>query len=358
MAESNRDDAKNGPVSYDHCMNCDSTILSCMLKKMQAAVEQSPSIVIISDATGIIEYVNPKFLKASGYRRDEIVGTHMYQVATGHVGQERIDEIMSVLKSGGEWQGELQNLKKSGESYWVSTHVSPLRDESGVITHFIDVEEVITEHKLADDRLIASLNEKEVLLKEIHHRVKNNLQIICSLLNLQSGYISDGHDLAIFRECQDRVKSMAMIHELMYNSMDLGHIDLEAYIHSLLDYLWVSYAVRQTIATRVRAKSKIYLNANMAVPCGLILNELITNCIKYAFTGREKGEISVELVKTGGTVVMTVSDNGVGLPYDYDPADAGTLGMQLVHDLTAHIGGSLQIDRSGGTRFRIEFVEK
>jgi PAS domain S-box len=329
-----------------------------MLKKMQAAVEQSPSIVIISDATGIIEYVNPKFLKVSGYGRDEIVGTHMYQVAAGHVGQDRIDEIVSVLKSGGEWQGELQNLKKSGESYWVSTHVSPLRDESGLITHFIDVEEVITEHKLADDRLIASLNEKEVLLKEIHHRVKNNLQIICSLLNLQSGYIADGHDLAVFRECQDRVKSMAMIHELMCNSRDIGHIDLEAYIHSLLDYLRVSYAVRQTIATRVRARDKIYLNANMAVPCGLILNELITNCIKYAFTGCERGEISVELVKTGRTITMTVSDNGVGLPYGYDPAGTGTLGMQLIHDLTAQIGGSLQIDRSGGTRFRIEFVEK
>ncbi len=339
------------------CNSCNSTLLSCMAKKMLAAVEQSPSIVIISDVSGKIEYVNPKYEKVSGYSYQEISGKFLHQMTGDPTRQDQIDLMIASLKSGAEWQGEFRCKKKTGEHYWVSTHISPLRDEAGIITHFIDVEEDITQHKLADDRLIASLKEKEMLLKEVHHRVKNNLQIICSLLNLQSGYITDRHDLAVFQECQDRVRSMALIHQLMYQSRDLSHIDLEYYIRNLMDYLLVSYAARHKITASIRGETKVYLDANMAVPCGLILNELITNSIKYAFQGREKGKITIVIEKSGENVTLSVGDDGIGLPYEYDLTSAKTLGLQLVYDLTEQINGSIQVDRSEGTRFRITFFE-
>lgn len=326
-----------------------------LVSKLFMAVEQSPSFVIIADSTGVIEYVNPKYTTVSGYSRDEVVGTHMRQSQTKYLPPEEIEHAYKLLNSGQEWQGEFFNKKKDGSYYWVSSHISPLVNAEGQITHFIDVEEDITGRKQVEEQLRASLKEKEVLLMEIHHRVKNNLQIVSSLLSLQSANISNERDMDVFRACQDQVRSMALIHEKMYMSRDLAVIEFGNYARSLSDYLVRTYNTGYRIRINVVAE-QVFLDANYAVPCGLILNELITNSLKYAFPESHTGEITVVLRTEGDKVTMIVSDNGIGLPESVGSKKEKTMGISLVNDLVRQIDGTIEIDSVGGTSFKIQFI--
>ncbi|MBN2227444.1 MAG: HAMP domain-containing protein [candidate division Zixibacteria bacterium] len=214
----------------------------------------------------------------------------------------------------------------------------------------------LVERKRVEDRITKSLREKEVLLKEIHHRVKNNLQVISSLLNLQSRCILDPKALEMFTESQHRVRSMALIHEKLYQSQDLSLIDFSEYTRNLTTYLTRSYAVDSgRINLHVDVKD-IYLGIDTAVPCGLILNELVSNSLKHAFATGEKGEIAIKLRhKENGTMQLTVSDNGRGMPENLDFHNTESLGMQLVTTLTSQLKGTIVLDRSGGTTFRLTF---
>jgi hypothetical protein len=323
--------------------------------KLFMAVEQSPSIVIIADASGRIEYVNPKYSAISGYSREEVTGKQMRQTSTTYLSQDEITRVYEQLRNGHEWHGEFRNKKKDKSFYWVSSHISPLKNSEGLITHFIDVEEDITERKLSDERLRASLKEKEVMLMEIHHRVKNNLQVISSLLNLQSAYISNEKDMAVFRDCQNQVRSMALIHEKMYQSHDIAIIDFGNYIRSLTANLIRTYSMGYLIRTDINVE-QVYLDANFAVPCGLILNELITNCIKYAFPDSTCGIITIELFEKNEQVTLIVRDDGIGMPRGMDLEQNTTMGIHLVHDLVRQIEGTVEVDNSKGTCFTIRFA--
>jgi PAS domain S-box-containing protein len=328
-----------------------------LASKLFMAVEQSPSIVIVADAAGRIEYVNPKYASVSGYSREEVMGKQLRQTSTTYLSEDEIARMYERLRSGQEWQGEFRNKRKDGSLYWVSSRISPLTNDAGVITHFIDVEEDVTERKQAEERLRASLKEKEVMLMEIHHRVKNNLQVISSLLSLQSSNVTNEHDLAVFRECQNQVRSMALIHEKMYRSADVAFIDFGNYVHSLAEYLLRTYAVRHRICANVLAE-QVLIDANIAVPCGLIVNELITNCIKYAFPESGAGEINIEIWAEGEQVTLIVRDNGVGIPEDAEAKKNDTLGISLVYDLVRQIDGTVDVDSGDGTRFRIQFPNR
>ena len=197
--------------------------------------------------------------------------------------------------------------------------------------HNIELEE---ERKKAEEKIQASLKEKEVLLKEVHHRVKNNLQVISSLLNLQSQHITDKASRAMFEESQSRVRAMALIHEKLYTSEDLAHIDIAEYIHSLTHQLITTYS---TIVSRVSmniAITDIFLTVTTAIPCGLIINELVTNALKHAFPHQQKGTITVSMTpSTKDSLILTVSDTGIGFSEGIDFRNTTTLGMQLVTSL-------------------------
>ncbi len=215
----------------------------------------------------------------------------------------------------------------------------------------------IGERTAAEARIEASLQEKEVLLKEIHHRVKNNLQVISSLLNLQAGYVAENANREIFFESQNRVRSMALIHEKLYQSQDLSRIDFAEYARNLTAVLAQSYGHRAAhVALAVQA-DEIYLSVETAVPCGLILNELVSNAFKHAFPDGRSGNIDIELRQNGADEIsLRVSDNGVGLPPDVDYLQSSSLGLQLVQTLAGQINGRFQHENCSGSAFTLTFM--
>ena len=218
-----------------------------------------------------------------------------------------------------------------------------------------ELKQEVQVRKEAESKLIISLKEKEVLLKEIHHRVKNNLQVVSSLLYLQSKKTSHYQTLEMLNESQNRIKSMALIHEKLYQSKDIGRIDFSEYVESLISHLSRSYGSHlKTVTVEVNINS-VFLSIDKAIPCGLIINELVSNCMKYAFPDKREGEIQIEMKAQNGNVNMGIYDNGIGFPKDLDINKTETLGLQLVNALTAQLGGNIILDRDTGTRFTILF---
>jgi two-component sensor histidine kinase len=210
--------------------------------------------------------------------------------------------------------------------------------------------------QLTNQELKAFSREKEVLLKEVHHRVKNNLQVISSLLNLQAGTVKDPNVLQVFKESQHRVRAMALIHEKLYQSPDLVKVDFGEYVQSLTGYLFRSFGVeRATIALKVNVKD-VFLEVETAIPCGLIVNELVSNALKHAFPAGREGEIRIDAQAEGTEhVTLRVSDNGVGFPPAVDFRTTASLGLRLVNTLTKQLEGMIELQSSGGTAFQIRF---
>ncbi|MDZ7261537.1 MAG: ATP-binding protein, partial [candidate division KSB1 bacterium] len=264
-------------------------------------------------------------------------------------------------------KGELRNYEtyykaKNGKEIPVLFNASVMKDKAGKINSIVCTGRDITERKQAEDQIKASLKEKELLLKEIHHRVKNNLQVISSLLNLQAGYIKDTQALELFQESQNRIKSMALIHEKLYRSQNLAKIDFKEYIHNLTNYLFRSYrAFSNNIVPKIKVDN-IYLGIDTAIPCGLIINELVSNAMKHAFPAGKTGKIWINFSATtnrrhSDKLVLSVRDNGVGFPRDLDFRNTESLGLQLVNTLTKQLKGTIELDRSRGTKFKITFPE-
>ena len=252
---------------------------------------------------------------------------------------------------------EKRYLRKDASAVWVNLTVSLAHDEKGNPRHFIAVVEDISRRKSAELAVQDSLREKEVLLREIHHRVKNNMQVISSLLNLQSRSIEEPRLRKMFRESQSRVRAMALIHEVLYGSDDLSRIDLEDYISKLATNLYRMYGADPSkIRLEVAAKD-VTLGIDDTVPCGLVISELLSNSLKYAFPDDGSGEISINAVATDDDrIVLTVRDDGIGIPNDVNIRDTETMGMGLVTGLVENqLGGRLELDRSAGTSFTIVF---
>ncbi len=223
-----------------------------------------------------------------------------------------------------------------------------------------DLQKLLAERKLAEDQIKASLKEKEVLLQEVHHRVKNNLQVISSLLNLQSEQIQEEKSRAMLKDSQNRILSMSLIHEKLYQSKDFAKIDFNEYVRELVDDLFQSYGDDAgKIALNINVGT-VSLGIDSAIPCGLIINELVTNSLKYAFPGGRKGELNISLRPTNGNMIeLIVGDNGVGIPEDVDFKKTASLGLHIVTMLVeGQLYGEISLDRSKGTEFKIKFRGK
>jgi len=239
------------------------------------------------------------------------------------------------------YQVEKRYYRKDGQLLWGRFTATSIKDAGGQPQFVIGMLEDITERKFAEaqlhageERLKAALHEKEVLLKEIHHRVKNNLQIIASLLFLQSEQLKDPHDLVLFEDTQSRGKSMALIHESLYRTGDLARFNFAHYIDSLCTDLLQSYADGTSHIRLHTDLDELPFDVDTAVPCGLILNELLTNTLKYAFPDHRPGDIHIALRAEGGHVTLSVRDTGVGFPADVDFRHTDSLGLQFVSILT------------------------
>jgi two-component sensor histidine kinase len=209
-----------------------------------------------------------------------------------------------------------------------------------------------------EKKLIESVKEKEVLLKEVHHRVKNNLQVINSILNLQSSYVKDEETLQIIIESQNRIRSMSFIHESLYQTKDFTHISFDNYITTLIKNLVQSYEVRANQIELDLVIEKVDLALDQAIPCGLILNELITNALKYAYPDGEKGVISIKVNSKGSDIQMSVKDYGVGLPKGLNIAESDSLGLSLVDTLVSQLEGECTVKTDNGTEFLIIFAKQ
>ena len=255
------------------------------------------------------------------------------------------------------YQLQKRCIHKLGHTVWVLLSVSLVRDVNKQPQYFIAQIQDVTEQKIAETKLAQSLQEKEVMLQEIHHRVKNNLQVICSLLNLQARYLTEEKTIKAFKETQNRVKSMALVHEQLYQSHNLSAIVLSDYIKQLTDNLFRAYSM----TSRIKCNLDIInfdLDLDTAVPCGLIVNEIITNAIKYAFSPDELGEISIHAASNElNSLVLSIEDNGIGLKSDYDRQSSKSLGLRLVSNLTEQLQGKYEIitEPNAGTKFIFTF---
>jgi PAS domain S-box-containing protein len=251
---------------------------------------------------------------------------------------------------------EEEGLLKVGSRINFIAGCSPVRDTNDVIVSVVAVLHDITERKRAQEQLTASLQEKEVLLKEIHHRVKNNLQVICSLLDLQSDYIEDEQTLQMFKDSRARVRSMALIHERLYQAQDLTRINFAEYVRSLTNSLFHSYGTQAVGVTLKVNVEDVLLDIDRAIPCGLIINELVSNALKYGFPDGQEGEICIELFSASDEFTLVVRDNGVGFPQDLDFRKTKTLGLKLVTTLAKQLRGAIELQRNGGTEFKLRFA--
>jgi len=249
---------------------------------------------------------------------------------------------------------EILGRRKNGSEFPAEASISKLELEGRSM--FTVILRDVTQRVEVEKRLTASLREKEALLKEIHHRVKNNLQVVSSLLGLQSRAITDVETRRMFEESQNRIYSMALLHETLYQSEDLSRIDFPEYVRQLADHLFKSYGVA---GERIRLRTVLEhssLNLDAAVPCGLIINELVSNSLKYAFPDGREGEIRIDLRgQPGGLAKLVVADDGVGLKNEIDWTTTRSLGLRLVRSLAQQLGAKIEVRPHGGTEISLVF---
>ena len=312
------------------------------------------AIYIISPDMRVI-YVNSFAAKMLGIEQEAVMGKPLNSLFPADSMEFMAQSLLSVFQTGKPILVE-SKITFCDVVMWQNTSLAPIRDESGKITSILGVSRDITERRLAEDKILASLKEKEVLLKEIHHRVKNNLQIISSLLSIQSSYLRDEGTKSVLAECQNRVRSMALIHENLYRSENLARVNFANYVRNLTKGLFQSYNVD---TKRIRSNlnlEEIFLKVDQAIPCGLILNELVTNCLKYAFPEGRTGEICIELSSCNDIVVLIVKDNGIGMPEVSGLEEKRSMGLKLTRSLLKQLKGTMEMDLIIGTKFRITFT--
>lgn len=298
----------------------------------------------------IIKEFNRKSQQIEGMKREEVVGKSLQDI------RPNIDEygLISIFKKVYETGESIHYPAKiyTDENYanWYENYV--FKTSTGEI---VSIYNDVTEQKMAKEKIKKSLDEKEVLLREVHHRVKNNMQIISSLLNLQSGYVG-GEAANILESSKMRVKSMAMVHEKLYNSSSLSRINLADYIQSLVSDLFYQYDQEGYIKNIIDVED-IEFNIETAIPIGLIINELLSNSLKYAFPNGRKGEIYISLKLIDNNYKLVIKDNGIGIPEDLDFENLDSLGLQLVNNLVDQLDGYMKIDKTHGTKFIITFSE-
>ncbi len=329
----------------------------------RALIENSPIGISVRSRTGRLLFYNKAWQKIWAIS-DENVAQDIARVRP-ELALDQRDEYLGpyreqlghIYQSGGSLHAPKLRVTKPrpGKAEWIDQYFYAIKDENGQVDRVVVLTADVTQRERAEEQIRASLREKEVLLREVHHRVKNNLQIIHSLLDLQSDYIQDEQALDVFRESQQRVRAMALVHERLYQSKDLSRVDFAEYIQNLSNDLFLSYG---TDAANIALKtniSAITLDIDTAIPCGLIISELVSNAMKHAFPDGRKGEITIDFHPVGddGKLALVIRDNGVGLPTDWDPENVTSFGLRLVNMLARQLRAEIEISPSDGTIFKV-----
>jgi PAS domain S-box-containing protein len=287
----------------------------------------------------------------------EFVGKHVLEV---FIDREMAEKFMSNIHEA-IYKNELitdtielkpANGERRGKTYY-ENRFSKMNDDEVIV-----LSRNVTETIEYEEMLVDSVREKEILLKEVHHRVKNNLQVINSILNLQSSYVDDPKTLEIINESQNRIRSMSYIHESLYQTKDFSSINFADYITNLVQNLVHSYQLYHDKINLELNINPVRLALDQAIPCGLILNELMSNALKYAYPGKKKGKIAIDVTEENGKVCIQVQDFGVGLPAGFKVENSESLGLSLVYTLVDQLDGELKLKTDGGTKFLITFEKQ
>jgi PAS domain S-box-containing protein len=321
-------------------------------ERYRVVVESASDGILITDDEGNYLWANTRALEMFGYTRVDMLDLNL-----AHLVSEEDLRALPIQgadrRTGAPVLRECRAWRKTGEALTLEISCRSLMDG-----RFIAMMRDVTERKRAENALKASLREKEVLLREIHHRVKNNLQIVSSLLKMHSRYVHDEEALARFTDSLERIKSIALLHERLYLSKDLARIDFAEYAPNLVDSLAATYGANaDKVLLEVDVKD-VSLELETAVPCGLILTELVTNALKYAFPGSARGSVRIRMEGQAkdDTVCLVVADTGVGMPEAAGRPDS--LGMKLVTTLVKQLHGEMEIERSHGTQVTIRFPRR
>jgi len=325
-------------------------------QKLKILFEFAPDAYYLNDLKGNFIEGNREAERIIGYNKHELIGKNFLKLKLLASGQ--IPKAAAALAKNAMWlptgPNEFIINRKNGKQIIleIKTHPVTLRGQKVVLGIARD----ITARKQVEKQIKASLIEKEVLLREIHHRVKNNMQIVSSLIRLQSRSIKDKNLSDMFNISQSRIKSMALIHESLYKSRDLASIDFSDYVERLTTHLFSMYRIRpDSIQFNMEIKD-VYLDINRAIPCGLIINELVSNSLKHAFPDERNGEITLKMYEDRRNKhTLIVKDNGIGFPEGLDFRKTETLGMQLVGDLVKQLKGKIELKTEEGTEFNIVF---
>ncbi|NMB78516.1 MAG: PAS domain S-box protein [Methanomicrobiales archaeon] len=311
------------------------------------------AMALIEENT-VLSLVNAEFEKLTGYSKEEVEGKMTW---TQYVLPEDLERMLAQHKlrrtdpSSALSHYEFRVKTKDGRTRDIYLTIDMIPGTKKSVASLLDV----TENKRMTRELKESLLEKEVLLREIHHRVKNNLQIIISLLNLQCRNIPDTKVLNAVQECQNRIRAMVLVHEKIYQSERISEIDMRDYTRFLVRYLFEFYQVDSNAITFDLEGTPVKVSLSIAVPLSLIINEIVSNSIKHAFPGSRQGRIRISTQSDNGRIVITAGDDGGGIPDSVDPETSGTLGLMLINNLCRQIHADLALERTGGTRYTITF---
>ena len=327
-------------------------------KFIETILNNLPIGIVVSEIdSGTATFINEEIEEILGWKKYQITGFEsLLEKFSDDSGkkirfQAKLKSDLNTKKPKNLFWEFLEATTKSGDKKYLSIKCIPLYDQNLLITTLQD----ITDRILADNQIQSSLKEKEILLREIHHRVKNNLQTISSLLDLQAESISDPKSIEAFRSSQNRIRSMALIHERLYKSENLSKIKACEYIKNLTDYLESTFIAQSGNIEMKTEVDDIYLSLDVAIPCGLIVNELVSNAMKHAFQGRKAGKVFVNLNRIENRHLrLVVKDNGIGISKNSKDENS-SLGLQLVELLVKQINGKMILNTSAGTKFEITF---
>ncbi len=326
--------------------------------RYRALFDRSRDFVFIHDFKGDFIEANKAARDIFGYSNEEISTLNFSSLLADDEQNSQVEGAIKELAETGR-QKELTEFrlrKKNGEIIWVETKSSVIyRDGNPVAIQGIARD--VTKRKKAEQQIERSLHEKEVMLQEIHHRVKNNMQIIISLLRLQSHDVKDRRDLELFRMSQERIYSMALIHEKLYRSKDFTRVNFAQYFESFIIHILHTHNVDLNKIRYNLDVDEVKVDINKAIPLGLIFNEVVSNVFKHAFPKGRGGEVLIKLRrhKKNKKITLTIRDNGVGMPDEVDVENPKTLGLQLVKDLVVQINGDVRIKKKAGTEIEIIF---
>lgn len=332
--------------------------------------DQAAKINAIFDSTAMLIWTVDKKLRMVSYNKvfakqhfkllgKEIsIGDEFTKSIKGSVKVEAINELKEYFAEafkGNKQQFEGVLYGVDGKKRWMETFLNPIYLEDDDVKEISCLSYEVTDKKEIEEQMLESIREKEILLQEVHHRVKNNLQVISSILNLQSAYVKDQNSLDILRESQNRIKSMSFIHESLYQTRDFSQIEFSAYILSLTNNLIHSYSIQAGKISLETDFVKVFLSLDQAIPCGLIINELVSNALKYAYPHDSNGIIKLVIKEKDNRVEIRVADRGVGLPKELDVENSESLGLQLVYTLIDQLDATITIDTGKGTEYLITF---